>query len=86
MDDSIYWHGYDPATIYSAQDDCLNDIRNGKPLRADLLQRIPPLRAFLLASIAEKANTGLEKGTFEQLKAEAETVGDDGKLGDWWIK
>jgi hypothetical protein len=82
----IRWHGYSREDIYSAQDDCLLNIRAGLTLKIKDLQRIPPHRAALLSSIAEKANTGLERGTNKQLQAEAKAVGGNGKLGDWWLR
>jgi hypothetical protein len=84
MEDPSRWHGYDVRDIYRAQDDCLIKIADGDPIRTKDLQRIPPLRALLLARIAKAANTNLEQGTFKQLADEAIAVGNDGKLGEWW--
>lgn len=84
MNDDVRWQGYDEADIYGAQDDCLIAIEDGNPLKVDILQRIPPWRARLLASVAKKAGISLEKGTYEQLAAEAKKVGGNGKLGEWW--
>lgn len=84
MEDDTRWHGYDTADIYAAQDDCLIAIRDKKPLPVALLQRIPPIRALLIAGINELAKRRLEKGTYAQLEAEAKVVGGSGKLGEWW--
>lgn len=74
------------AWMYRIQDGLLISIERGLPLRADRLIKLPPHRAVLLAVIAEKAGAGLEKGTAEQLKAEAAAVGGNGKLGEWWLR
>jgi hypothetical protein len=70
--------------IYGWQDDCLIAIEDGNPLRADRLLKLPPWRAVLVARVAKKAGVPLERGTVEQLIAEARHVGGDGKLGNWW--
>ena len=82
--EDVRWQGHDTADIYGAQDDCLIAIQRGNPVPVRYLQRIPPWRSALLADIADKAGTGLEKGTAEQLRAEAKSVGGNGKLGSWW--
>jgi hypothetical protein len=76
--------GYDTRDIYSFQDDLLIAIQDGEPLPAEVLQRIPPFRALLIARIAERAGTGLEKGTVKQLEAEAQDAQSGGVLGEWW--
>lgn len=86
MNDDVKWHGYDRADIYSAQDDVLIRIDDGEPILASLFQRIPPLRSAMLARIAIKAGGDLDRGTLDQVIAEAEEVGADGKLGDFWAK
>ena len=72
------------SDIYGWQDDCLIDIEDGHPLRADRLLKLPPWRAVLVARVAQRAGVPLEKGTVEQLIAEARTVGGSGKLGNYW--
>lgn len=74
-------------TMYSAQDDCLVAIADGdQPLSVERLMKLPPYRAWLIARIARKAGIGLEFGTIEQLRAEADKVGSKGTLGRWWEK
>lgn len=70
--------------VYGWQDDCLIAIKDGSPLRADRLLRLPPWRAVLVARVAERAGVPLERGTVAQLTAEARAVGGDGTLGNWW--
>jgi hypothetical protein len=70
--------------IRDNEDDCLIAIENGRPLRTDRLQALPPWRAVMLAYVAQKAGVALEQGTVEQLKAEASAVGGEGTLGRWW--
>lgn len=70
-----------------AQDNCLITIADeNKPLNATSLMKLPPYRAWLIARVAQKAGVGLEFGTVEQLQAEAERVGGNGKLGQWWVR
>lgn len=76
--------GYDTRDIYSFQDDLLIAIQDGEPLPVKILQRMPPFRALLIARIAEQAGTGLEKGTVQQLEAEAKDAQSGGVLGEWW--
>jgi hypothetical protein len=68
------------GNLHALQDRCLIDIEDGRPLRADVLQHLPPWRAVLLARVAERAGIPLEGGTVEQLRAEAARVGGDGTL------
>jgi len=70
--------------IYGLQDDCLIAIEDGHPLRADRLLKLPPWRAVLVARVAQRAKVPLEKGTVDQLIAEASAVGGNGKLGNYW--
>lgn len=86
MNDDVKWHGYDRADIYAAQDDVLMRIDDGEPILASLFQRLPPLRAALLARIAITAGGDVDRGTLEQVIAEAKEVGGNGKLGDFWTK
>ncbi|MGH9095292.1 MAG: hypothetical protein ACRDXE_09040 [Acidimicrobiales bacterium] len=66
------------------QDDCLLAITDGNPLPTKDLRTLPPWRAVMLARVAAKAGVGLERGTLDQLVAEASAVGGRGVLGDWW--
>lgn len=76
--------GYDRHDIYSFQDDLLIAIQDGEPLKTEILRKLPPWRAFLIACVADKAGTGLEHGTLDQLNAEAKAVTGAGTLGEWW--
>lgn len=72
--------------IMIAQDDCLIAMENRKPVPVAKLQALPPWRAVALARIADQAGLALERGTVEQIAAEAREVGGDGTLGDWWLR
>lgn len=74
----------DEQDVYGWQDDCLIAIEDGHPLRADRLLKLPPWRAVLVARVAQRAKVPLEKGTVDQLIAEARAVGGSGKLGNYW--
>lgn len=69
---------------YAAQDDCLIAIEDGRPVPAGKLGALPPWRAVLIARVAARAGVPLERGTVEQLRAEAADVGGEGSLGQWW--
>jgi hypothetical protein len=77
-----YTRGY--LDIYGWQDDCLIAIEDGNPLPVELLLKLPPWRAVLVARVAQRAKVPLEKGTVDQLISEARAVGGDGKLGNYW--
>jgi len=66
------------------QDDCLLAIEDGNPVLAAKLGKLPPWRAVMLGRIARKAGVPLERGTVDQLHAEAREVGGAGTLGQWW--
>jgi len=66
------------------QDECLRAIEDGRPVPADRLGKLPPWRAVLIARVAARARVPLERGTVEQLAAEAVEVGGAGTLGSWW--
>lgn len=72
------------AELIANQDDCLLAIEDGNPVPADKLAKLPPWRAVMVARIAAKAGVPLERGTPEQLHAEAAEVGGEGTLGAWW--
>jgi hypothetical protein len=78
--------GKSEKSVYEIQDDLLVDIQNNRPLAAGKLQRLPPLRAYLIAEIAAMAGVGLQYGTFEQLRAEVKSVAHTSTLGDWWMR
>lgn len=80
------WHGYHTADIYDAQDTCLIAIKDGTSIPVNVLRRIPPERAALIAVVASKAGIRLERGTYEQVRVEAGEVGARGILGDWWLR
>lgn len=66
------------------QDDCLIAITDERPLPVKALQALPPYRAVLLTRVAYQAGGCLEFGSLEDLIAEADAVGGDGTLGEWW--
>lgn len=72
------------AELMANQDDCLLAIEDGHPLPTVKLQKLPPWRAVMLTRVAAKAGVPLERGTVEQLHAEARDVGGAGTLGAWW--
>lgn len=73
-----------PRVLADAQDDCLLAIEDGRPVPVAALRKLPPFRASLMANIAAKAGVPLERGTTEQVRAEAAEVGGAGHLGAWW--
>jgi len=72
------------AELMANQDDCLLAIEDGNPVPAAKLGKLPPWRAVMLGRIAHKAGVPLERGTVDQLHAEAGEVGGSGTLGQWW--
>lgn len=76
--------GYVKNDIYSFQDELLIAIQDGNPLPTDTLAKLPPWRAYLIACVAERAGTGLEQGTADQVRLEAKAVTGGGNLGEWW--
>jgi hypothetical protein len=70
--------------IRDNQDDCLIAIEDGNPLPVKALLALPPWRAVLMARVAEKAGVPMERGSVEQIRAEAVAVTGSGKLGSWW--
>jgi hypothetical protein len=71
-------------SIRDNQDDCLIAIQRRNPLPVKALKALPPWRAVMMATVANRACITLERGTLAQIHAEAVAVGGDGKLGDWW--
>lgn len=72
------------GAIRDNQDDCLIAIENGRPVPVKALLALPPWRAVLMARVAAKAGVALERGTLEQIVAEAVAVTGSGQLGSWW--
>ena len=72
------------AELLANQDDCLLAIEAGRPVPAAKLGNLPPWRAVMIARVAARAGVPLERGTLDQLHAEATRVGGDGALGPWW--
>ena len=72
------------AELLANQDDCLLAIEDGHPVPAAKLAKLPPWRAVMVARIAARAAVPLERGTLDQLHAEAVQVGGTGTLGPWW--
>jgi hypothetical protein len=69
---------------WADQDDLLLSITEGRALDTRKLRVLPPWRAVMLGRVAQRAGLGLERGTLEQLQAEAHRVGRGGRLGEWW--
>jgi hypothetical protein len=73
--------------MYGVQDELLIAIADDMtPLSVDLLNKLPPYRAYLIARVARRAGRPLEFGTVEQLEEEAMKLGGNGKLGQWWTR
>jgi hypothetical protein len=70
--------------LLANQDECLLAIEDGNPVPVARLRALPPWRAVMLARIAAKAGVPLERGTVDQIQAEAREVGGAGALGPWW--
>lgn len=72
--------------IRENEDRCLIAIEGRNPLPVQALLALPPWRAVMLARVAQLAGTGLERGTCEQIEAEARSVTGTGQLGEWWAR
>lgn len=70
--------------IRDAMDDALIALENGQPVPVEVLKRLPPFRASMIARVVGMAGGTLERGNPEQVRAEAVRVGGSGELGDWW--
>lgn len=69
----------DPDRIIAHTDDVLVAITDGRPVTRDMLWRLPPWRAVLLARVAAKAGV-MQPNEVIQLVEEARAVGGAGQL------
>jgi len=73
-------HAVASRDLQAAQDDCIIAISDRRSPPDATLRRLPPWRAVMVARIADAAGVPLEKGTLDELTAEAARVTGAGRL------
>lgn len=64
-------------------DDVLLNVVDGKPIRTNTIDRLPPWRAYLVARVAVLAGAELEHGDIEAIRRAAKAAGGAAEPG-WW--
>jgi hypothetical protein len=76
---------YQERDLLAMTNDILLSVIDGKPIRTDAIDRLPPYHARLVVQVALRAGATLQQGTPEQFERAAVAAGkQDARQAGWW--